>query len=230
MKDVDRAGRPLPPLPRAFRVAEMFTSIQGESSHAGLPCTFVRLTGCGLRCAWCDTAYAFHGGEDVAATAIVERVRAAGVPFACLTGGEPLEQPGAGALCRSILDALPGMRVTVETGGHRDISILPPDAIAILDVKCPGSGMERRNDPANLARLRPGDEVKFVLADERDYAFAREFLADAPIPPGVGVLVSPVHGRLDPRHLAARMTRACVAARLNLQTHKYVWGADARGV
>ncbi len=228
MTGTDRRGMPLPPILRPFRVTEVFTSIQGESSRAGLPTTFVRLTGCGLRCEWCDTAYAFSGGEELDASAILARIEDAGLPTVCFTGGEPLEQEGIGALMQALVDR--GRAVSVETGGHRDIGVVPDAVMVVMDLKCPGSGMERKNRWENLALLRPGDEVKLVLSSEADYAWARQTLRERELPPGVGVLLSPVHGELDPRALVAWVVRDKLAVRVNLQLHKYVWGTDATGV
>lgn len=228
MTGIDRRGKPLLPLARSLRVTEIFTSIQGESSRAGLPTTFVRLTGCGLRCSWCDTAYAFSGGEEMTTEAVLARIVDAGLTNVCLTGGEPLEQDGAGALMQAVLGG--GRAVSVETGGHCDIGVVPTGAIVVMDLKCPGSGMERKNRWENVPLLRPGDEVKLVVRDEADYVWAKGALAAHPLPDGVGVLLSPVHGELDPRDLVGWVVRDRLAARVNLQLHKYVWGADARGV
>jgi 7-carboxy-7-deazaguanine synthase len=225
---LDRRGQPCPAFTGSLRVTEIFTSIQGESSRAGLPTTFVRLTGCGLRCSWCDTAYAFSGGEALDGGQILARVEAAGLRAVCLTGGEPLEQPGAGALLYALLER--GYAVSVETGGHVDIGIVPAGVMAVVDVKCPGSAMERRNRWENLTLLRPGDELKLVLRDEADYAYARTFLRERAVPDGVGVLLSPVHGTLDPRELVAWVVRDRLGVRVNLQLHKYVWGPDVTGV
>jgi 7-carboxy-7-deazaguanine synthase len=224
----DRRGIPFAPIACPLRVTEVFTSIQGESSRAGLPTTFVRFTGCGLRCDWCDTAYAFSGGEQWSWEAIVARIESAGVPTVCFTGGEPLEQEGVGALMQVLLDR--GHSVSVETGGHQDIGIVPARAIVVMDVKCPGSGMQRKNRLENLALLRPGDEVKFVLRNETDYTWARLVLHERELPSGVGVLFSPVHGELDARDLVGWVVRDKLAVRVNLQLHKYVWGPDATGV
>jgi 7-carboxy-7-deazaguanine synthase len=224
----DRRGHLSARPARPFRVTEIFPSIPGESSRAGLPTTFVRLTGCGLRCSWCDTAYAFSGGEDLSADEVLARVERAGLPAVCLTGGEPLEQEGAGALMHLLLGR--GVAVSVETGGHVDVGVCPPGAMVVMDLKCPGSGMERKNRWENLPLLRAGDEVKLVLEDEADYTWARGVLRDRPIPQGVGVLLSPVHGKLDPKDLVGWVVRDRLPVRVNLQLHKYVWGPDATGV
>ena len=225
---MNRRGQSYGPISRPFRVTEIFTSIQGESSRAGLPTTFIRLTGCGLRCRWCDTTHAFAGGELVTAADLVERVQRAGLPHVCLTGGEPLEHEGAGALMLQL--AQRGLRVSLETGGHCDIGVVPPEVSVVLDLKCPGSGMQARNRWENLGLLRGGDEIKFVLSDEGDYRWARTALSERPIPAGVGILLSPVHAALDPRDLVAWVVRDRLPVRVNLQLHKFVWGPEAIGV
>lgn len=211
-------------------VNELFASIQGEGTRAGRPCGFVRLTGCGLRCSWCDTAYAFHEGERRSLDEVVEQVRAWGLDLVLLTGGEPLEQPGCFALATRLCDL--GLEVLVETGGHVDATALDPRVVRIVDVKCPGSGMSKRNRLGDLARLRPQDEVKFVVADREDFDFAREVIARHGLAArGCALLFSPVHGRLDPAELSAWLVAEPLPrARLNLQLHKIVWPAATRGV
>lgn len=210
-------------------VHEIFHSIQGETTRAGLPCTFVRLTGCPLRCRYCDTTHAFHEGSPMTIEEIEARV-AAHLPcrFVTVTGGEPLAQPEAHLLMSHLAER--GYDVQLETSGAIDITPVDRRVRVILDVKTPGSGMEARMDWGNLDRLKPGDELKFVLTGEEDYVWARAMLARRPAPAGVEVLVSPAHGTLDPRELALWMTRDKLAARLQLQIHKYIWGADCRGV
>jgi 7-carboxy-7-deazaguanine synthase len=211
-----------------MRVTEIYKSIQGESTFAGLPCTLVRFTGCNLRCVWCDAAYAFQGGEEKSRAEILAEVRRLAVPLVLLTGGEPLLQRELPELAADLLAQ--GHTVLVETGGSLDISALPPGCVTILDLKCPGSGEVERNIWENLARLRPGDQVKLVLADQADYLWAREVLARGELPPFVEVLLSPAHGVLDPSDLARWMLADGLRARLHLQIHKYVWGPDARSV
>lgn len=211
-------------------VNELYASVQGEGTRAGRPCAFVRLTGCGLRCSWCDTAYAFHEGERRSVDDVLAWVRERAIPLVQLTGGEPLEQPAALELVRRLADE--GFEVVIETGGHVDTSAVDPRAVLVLDVKCPGSGMDRRNHAPNLARLRARDEVKFVLADRADFDYAlavtRERGLDAV---GAALLFSPVHGTLDPATLAGWLVAEGPRhARLNLQLHKYVWPAAKRGV
>ncbi|WP_428567486.1 MAG: 7-carboxy-7-deazaguanine synthase QueE [Solidesulfovibrio sp. DCME] len=207
-------------------VHEIFASIQGESSYAGWPCVFLRLSGCNLDCAWCDTRHALESSSDMSVAAAKAALLAFGLPLVELTGGEPLLSPHIPALAAQLCDA--GLTVLVETNGSRDISVLDGRAVAIVDVKCPGSGMEGHNDYANLERLRPRDEVKFVLAGREDYRFALEVarLVWASHP----VHFSPVAGSLDPADLAAWMVADRARARLSLQLHKYIWHPDARGV
>jgi len=209
-------------------VNEIFHSIQGESTRAGLPCTFVRLTGCNLRCVYCDTAYAFYDGREMTVTAVADEVKRLGCAFVTVTGGEPLLQPEVHALMGRLADS--GCDVQVETSGAIDITPVDPRVRVILDIKTPGSGMMDRMDWMNLGRLRPGDEVKVVLTGRGDYEWARERIAAGGIPGDTPVLLSPSHGVLDPRELADWITADRLPVRLQLQLHKYVWGADARGV
>jgi 7-carboxy-7-deazaguanine synthase len=216
--------------PRTLRIREIYRSIQGESTRAGWPCAFVRTAGCDIRCVWCDEPHALTAerSESLSIDEIVARVRALDVRMVELTGGEPLLQAATPALVCALLDA--GLEVLIETGGHRDVSLLDPRCKVILDVKAPGSGMESHNDPANLARLKPGDEVKYVLANRTDYEWARKHLLEHRLAERVPVQFSPVHGVLDPRDLAAWILEDGLHVRLNLQLHKYVWGAEAKGV
>jgi 7-carboxy-7-deazaguanine synthase len=209
-------------------VNEIFYSIQGESTRAGAPCVFVRLTGCNLRCVYCDTAYAFTGGAEMRLGEIESAVAKHPCSFVTITGGEPLLQPEVHPLMSRLADRR--YDVQIETGGSLDISRVDPRVRVILDVKTPGSGMMEKFDWENLARLRPGDEVKFVVMGREDYDWAVRVLKMRPLPASVPVLMSPAHGTLDPRHLAEWMTRDAPPARLHLQIHKYIWGPDRRGV
>lgn len=215
------------PAPHLY-VTEIFYSIQGESSYQGRPCVFVRLTGCDLRCSWCDTTYAFSGGERMTLEQIVERVGRFRCSLVEVTGGEPLLQPQAPALITLLADS--GYQVLVETGGHRDISVVDPRAVVVLDIKCPDSGMSDRNDWQNLERLRPHDEVKFVVASRHDYDWAKEVLQRHPALRNHTVLFSPVWSQLSPADLAAWILADRLDARLQLQLHKILWGPDRRGV
>jgi 7-carboxy-7-deazaguanine synthase len=213
---------------RSLRVNEIFHSIQGEGSRAGLPTAFLRLTGCALRCSWCDTERAFYQGERLRLEEIEDRLSATGCPLVEITGGEPLLQPAVYPLMRRLL-ARRGRTVLVETGGDQDIGTLPEGVVAILDVKCPGSGMHERMDLGNLERLRSGDELKFVLADRRDYDYAREVLREHRIDGGPLVSFAPVHGVLDPALLAAWILEDGLEVRLQLQLHKLLWPGEERG-
>jgi 7-carboxy-7-deazaguanine synthase len=217
----------LPPAER-LRVNEIFCSLQGESTFAGLRCVLVRLTGCQMRCVWCDTPYAFHQGRWMSRTAIMTAVAAFDCPLVELTGGEPLLQPGAMPLMTALADA--GYRVLLETGGGVDISGIDPRVHRILDVKCPGSGEVDNNHWPNLELLRDGDEVKLVLADEADYRFARDLVMKHGLGERFPVHFSPVHGQLDRLPLAEWILRDHLPVRLQLQLHKLVWDPKARGV
>ncbi len=213
----------------ALRVTEIYASIQGESTHAGRPCVFVRLTGCPLRCVWCDTAYAFTGGTERDVASIVEEACSFGLEAVEVTGGEPLAQRAAPELLARLAERFPV--VLLETSGSLPIAHLDEHVHVILDLKAPASGESRRNLWENLPRLRAGrDEVKIVLQDRADYEWAQGVIRDRPIPPGVPVHFSPVHGVLEPNRLAAWMVADRSRARLHLQQHKYIWGAEARGV
>ena len=210
-------------------VNEIFHSIQGESSHAGRPCVFVRLTGCNLRCAWCDTAYAFDEGRSISVDEVVGAVEAYDCPLVEITGGEPLLQPDVYPLMNRLLGA--GKTVLLETGGQIDVSDVPAAVVKVLDVKCPGSGEAARNAWGNLERLAGHDEVKFVVRDRADYEFARDVLRRHGLERRcAAVLLSPVHRVLDPRELAAWSLADRLPVRVQVQLHKYVWGDDARGV
>jgi 7-carboxy-7-deazaguanine synthase len=210
-------------------INEIFHSIQGESTHAGRPCVFVRLTACDLRCRWCDTPYAFHEGRKMSVDEVVSDVVARGCPVVEVTGGEPLLQPDVYPLMQRLLDA--GKTVLVETGGHRSIAQVPAGVIRVMDVKCPGSGESEKNDWSNLALLTPTDEVKFVIADRADYEFAREIVARENLAGRVtAVLFSPVHGELDAKTLAEWVIADRLEVRVQLQMHKYIWSPQTRGV
>ena len=208
---------------------EIFHSIQGESTHAGRPCVFVRLTACDLRCSWCDTPYAFHEGRKVSVDEVVAQVGAYGCPLVEVTGGEPLLQADVYPLMERLLAA--GHAVMVETGGHVSLERVPAAVVKIVDVKCPGSGESARTHWANLDRLQPHDEVKFVLKDRADYDYAREVTAKYGLVERCrAVLFSPVHGVLDASALAAWILADRLAVRLQLQIHKFIWSPDTRGV
>ena len=211
-----------------MRISEIYGSIQGETRFAGLPCTLVRTTGCDLRCTYCDSAYAFYGGRELSIEDIVTEVRKLGAPLVLLTGGEPLLQRDIVALAEMLLGE--GYRVMIETSGAHPVDALPRDVIRIVDLKAPGSGEAHRVRWDIVDGLRPEDSVKFVLSDEADYRWAAEAIRTRGLADRTEVLLSPVHGRLDPRDLVAWMLRDRLPARLNLQIHKYVWGAEAQSV
>jgi 7-carboxy-7-deazaguanine synthase len=219
------------PLREQFRVSEIFYSIQGEGTRAGMPCVFVRLQGCKLRCVWCDTPYALErrGGEVMTGEQILERVRSYGCRFVEFTGGEPLEQWGSFKLMQLLCQE--GYTVAVETGGHVSIELLDERVIRIVDVKCPSSRMVRLNYWGNLELLRAHDEVKFVIADRQDYEFARDVMERYRLPERVAaVLFSPAFGLLSPRQLAEWILQDRLPVRLQLQIHKYIWDPQQRGV
>jgi 7-carboxy-7-deazaguanine synthase len=210
-------------------VNEIFHSIQGESTHTGRPCVFVRLTACDLRCSWCDTPYAFHEGRKMTVDEVLADVRAYECPVVEITGGEPLLQRDVYPLMQRLLDH--GHTVLLETGGHRSIAEVPSGVIRIVDVKCPASGEADKTDWSNIDRLTATDEVKFVVQDRRDYEFARDVIArQGLVDRCAAVLLSPVHGVLEAKALAAWILADRLPVRLQLQAHKYIWSADARGV
>jgi 7-carboxy-7-deazaguanine synthase len=210
-------------------INEIFHSIQGESTHAGRPCVFVRLTACDLRCSWCDTTYAFHEGRKMSVDEVLQRVDGYGCDVVEITGGEPLLQKEVYPLMQRLLEQ--GRTVMLETGGHLSADSVPEGVIRVIDVKCPGSGESEKNHWANLDRLRPTDEVKFVIRDRIDYEYAREVvLTRTLVGRCTAVLFSPVHGVLDPKQLAAWVLEDRLAVRVQLQMHKYIWDAATRGV
>jgi 7-carboxy-7-deazaguanine synthase len=210
-------------------VNEIFHSIQGESTHSGRPCVFVRLAACDLRCSWCDTPYAFFEGTKRTVDEVAAQVTSFGCGLVEITGGEPLLQRDVYPLMDRLLAS--GLTVLVETGGHLSIQQVPLQVIRIVDVKCPGSGESDRNHWDNLGLLTPHDEVKFVILDRADYEFARDVVARYGLAGRcAAVLFSPVHGVLAPKELAAWILEDRLPVRLQLQAHKYIWGADVRGV
>jgi 7-carboxy-7-deazaguanine synthase len=221
-------------------ITEIFRSIQGESSYAGLPCIFVRLTGCNLRCHWCDTAYAFHGGTKMELDEVMDSVARLAAPSSTrlveLTGGEPLLQPECPTLAERLVAA--GYEVMIETSGERPVEVLPREVIKIVDVKCPDSGEGGTFRMENLQALDNKDEIKFVIASRRDYEFAREFTADHGLAKHVGhILLSPVHADplgkwrgLEARQLAEWILADGLPVRLGLQLHKFIWDPAMRGV
>ena len=213
-----------------LRITEIFLSIQGESSHAGRPCSFVRLTGCPMRCVWCDSVYTFTGGERMTFDEIFAKLEEFGCPLVEVTGGEPLAQKNVFPFITELADR--GYEVLIETGGYVSTENVDPRAKIILDVKCPASGEAGRNHWPNLERLRPDvDEVKFVIADLPDWEFAKDMIARFELEKRCReILISPVHGTQELAAIAEAVARSGLKVRLNLQLHKYIWGADVHGV
>jgi 7-carboxy-7-deazaguanine synthase len=210
-------------------VNEIFFSIQGESTRAGRPCVFVRLTACDLRCTWCDTEYAFYEGQKRTVEDVVAEVERYECPLVEITGGEPLLQEEVYPLMRALLDR--GRTVMLETGGHRPVGRVPPEVVKIVDVKCPASGEAAKNEWGNLEQLSAHDEVKFVVQDRADYDFAKDVITKFQLQSKcAAILMSPVHGVLDPRVLSEWMLADHLPARLQLQIHKFIWPANTRGV
>jgi len=205
-----------------LKITEIFHSLQGEADTAGVPTVFVRLTGCPLRCQYCDTAYAFHGGEWWELPAILARVREYGTRYVCVTGGEPLAQNGCTALLTALCDA--GLRVSLETSGAMALGAVDARVIKVVDVKTPGSGEERRNRYEELPRLAPHDLVKFVICDRTDYEWSRAKLRELRLPAGCTVLFSPSHEQLVARELADWILADRLPVRFQIQLHKYLWG------
>lgn len=213
-----------------MQITEIFRSIQGESTYAGLPCTFIRLTGCNLRCVWCDTEYSFHGGQKMTLDEVMGKVRELGIRLVEITGGEPLLQEEVYPLMDRLLGQ--GYRVMLETSGERLIGRVPREVIKIVDVKCPGSGEGDSFAIDNLGHLAPHDQLKFVIADRRDYEFARDFTRRHNLTESADAVVfSPVHGMVDLPQMAAWMLEdGLEKVRFGSQLHKVIWGAEARGV
>jgi 7-carboxy-7-deazaguanine synthase len=210
-------------------INEIFHSVQGESTYAGRPCVFVRLTACDLRCSWCDTPYAFHEGGKRSLEDVLGEVDRFSCDLVEVTGGEPLLQEGVYPLLSALLER--GKTVLLETGGHRSTARVPDPVVTILDVKCPGSGEANKMDWTNLARLRPHDEVKFVITDRADYDYARRVIADHDLAARAAAIhFSPVHGVLHPRTLSEWVLADGLPVRVQLQLHKLIWDPATRGV
>jgi len=213
-----------------LRVTEIFRSIQGESTHAGRPCTFVRLTGCPMRCVWCDSEYTFTGGDHVSLEEVMTRVSELGCRLVEVTGGEPLAQKSAFELIKKLCDE--NFEVLIETGGYVSTAEVDPRAKIILDVKCPASGEEPRNEWSNLNRLRPDkDEVKFVIADPADWTYATKIISQYQLEQRAkAILISPAWEQVDLKDLANLIAASGLNVRMQLQLHKYIWGPDVHGV
>ena len=211
-----------------LRVTEIYKSIQGEGSKAGFPCVFVRLTGCNLRCTWCDTEYGYNGGKDMSYEDILNEVAAQNCSLVEITGGEPLMQPNTSELVELLLKK--DYTVLLETAGAHDISVISEKVTRIVDMKCPGSGMVDKNDYENLNRLTANDELKFVVANERDFEWAESLVYKHKLEGKCTLLVSPVFGKLTEERLAELVLNSKINFKLQLQLHKYIWGPDAKGV
>ena len=213
-----------------LKVNEIFHSIQGESSFAGRPCVFVRLTGCNLRCSYCDTQYAYQQGTEIEIREIIDKVSLYRCPLVEITGGEPLIQEETPTLILELLNK--GYEVLLETNGTQDISKVDDRCVRIVDVKCPSSGMENKNDPENICRLTQGDELKFVIGTEEDYTYAKGILDSPDLKAGNPNIINfaPAFGELHPKLLAEWILEDHLDVRLNLQIHKYIWGPEQRGV
>jgi 7-carboxy-7-deazaguanine synthase len=212
----------------ALLVCETFTSLMGESTRAGVPAYFIRLTGCNLRCRYCDTPYAYEGGHEMTVAALVDAARAQPHRLVLVTGGEPLLQAETPVLLHDLLDA--GFTVCLETNGSRPIGSVDARVHRILDVKCPGSGMAEHNDWRNLELLTPRDEVKFVVTNRVDFTWALEVINQHGLAARLPVLISPGFGQVSLQEAAAWILDSHLPLRLNLQLHKYIWGPEARGV
>lgn len=211
-----------PDLSAKLRITEIFHSLQGESTRVGLPTVFVRLTGCPLRCTWCDTTYSFTGGEPTTVAGVLEKLQVFGCPTVCVTGGEPLAQKGCLPLLSALCDA--GYSVSLETSGALDIGDVDPRVSRVVDIKAPGSGEVEKNLWSNLDKLNHHDELKLVLASEDDYLWAKNLLREKALSQRCEVLFSPVQGALAPATLADWILRDRLPVRFQLQLHKVLWG------
>ena len=209
---------------KTLRISEIFLSLQGETSRMGLPTVFIRLTGCPLRCGYCDTDYAFQGGETLTLKQVLDKTSSLGVPYVTVTGGEPLAQKSCIDMLEALCDA--GYDVSLETSGALDISKVDPRVSRIVDIKTPGSGEMNKNHWENMSCLNPHDELKFVLCDEADYEWAKQQLMEHRLDERCPVLFSPVHGSLEARTLADWILRDHLPVRMQIQLHKYLWGNE----
>jgi 7-carboxy-7-deazaguanine synthase len=209
-------------------ITEIYASIQGESAYTGHPCTFVRLSGCPLRCRWCDTVYSFKQGDLVTITEVLAQIDHLGIQMVELTGGEPLAQGASLLLMQACIDR--GYRVLLETGGSESIGQVPKEVHIIMDLKCPGSGMSERNHWPNLDALKPSDEIKFVIAHHEDFLWAKAAIKEHRLHERCQLALSPAWGHVKPADLTQWLMADRLPARLNLQIHKYIWGPKAKGV
>ncbi len=212
----------------SLRVNEIFKSIQGESTHAGIPCVFVRLTGCNLRCSYCDTTYAYEEGIDISVNEIVNKIEGYDCKNVCITGGEPLLQKNVYKLINLLKTK--SYKILVETNGAMNIDLLPGNIIRLMDVKCPDSGMNKEMDWKNLERLRGDDEVKFVMSSKKDYEWAKRIVRKHNLPDKTNVLFGSAYGKLKPKSLAGWILKDRLNVRLQLQLHRIIWPDKTRGV
>ena len=211
-----------------IKINEIYLSVQGESTHTGLPCIFIRLTGCNLRCSWCDTAYAFHEGKNMSIDEILQKVENFGIHLVEITGGEPLMQDNVYTLMRRLIEN--GYKVMLETGGSISLERVPKDVIKIMDLKCPGSGEQEKNNLDNLKLLAPHDEVKFVILDKKDYEWSRDIIKKYKINETAHILISPVFDKLELKEMVKWILEDRLPVRLQTQLHKIIWDKNTIGV
>ena len=211
-----------------IKINEIYLSVQGESTHTGLPCIFIRLTGCNLRCSWCDTAYAFHEGKNMSIDEILQKVENFGIHLVEITGGEPLMQDNVYTLMRRLIEK--GYKVMLETGGSISLERVPKDVIKIMDLKCPGSGEQEKNNLDNLKLLAPHDEVKFVILDKKDYEWSRDIIKKYKINETAHILLSPVFDKLELKEMVKWILEDRLPVRLQTQLHKIIWDKNTIGV
>ena len=211
-----------------IKINEIYLSVQGESTHTGLPCIFIRLTGCNLRCSWCDTAYAFHEGKNMSIDEILQKVENFGIHLVEITGGEPLMQDNVYTLMKRLIEK--GYKVMLETGGSISLERVPKDVIKIMDLKCPGSGEQEKNNLDNLKLLAPHDEVKFVILDRKDYEWSRDIIKKFKINETAHILLSPVFDKLELKEMVKWILEDRLPVRLQTQLHKIIWDKNTIGV
>ena len=211
-----------------IKINEIYLSVQGESTHTGLPCIFIRLTGCNLRCSWCDTAYAFHEGKNMSIDEILQKVENFGIHLVEITGGEPLMQDNVYTLMKRLIEK--GYKVMLETGGSISLERVPKDVIKIMDLKCPGSGEQDKNNLDNLKLLAPHDEVKFVILDKKDYEWSRDIIKRYKINENAHILLSPVFDKLELKEMVKWILEDQLPVRLQTQLHKIIWDKNTIGV
>ena len=211
-----------------IKINEIYLSVQGESTHTGLPCIFIRLSGCNLRCSWCDTAYAFHEGKNMSIDEILQKVANFGIRLVEITGGEPLMQDNVYTLMRKLIKK--GYKVMLETGGSISLERVPKEVIKIMDLKCPGSGEQEKNNLDNLKLLVPHDEVKFVILDKKDYEWSRDIIKRYKINETARILMSPVFDKLELKEIVKWILKDRLPVRLQTQLHKIIWDKNTIGV